>query len=386
MPTALLAPSDRESNDPDGGSPSVIAHCPHGVGLRVVRAGTPGAGQRARREDKELAGAREAAYGACVNASTPSARFVEVDEAIDILRRGGLVALPTETVYGLGADALDPSAVARIFSVKGRPTSHPLIVHLADADHLPGWAEVPDEAWLLAERFWPGPLTLVLPRGPLALDAVTGGLGTIGLRVPAHPLTRAVLLGLGSGVAAPSANRFGRISPTTAQHVAADLGVEVDGILDGGPCEVGIESTIVDMSRADGPAVLRQGAITREALAEALGRPVGLRTHADVVGGEERAVAPGQLASHYAPRARLELAPRERIAELARGLSTERVVILGDAELGTDAERWARNLYAALRDADARGPDVILVPVPPAGALAAAVLDRLTRAAAPRSG
>lgn len=317
--------------------------------------------------------------------SPPSARFLTVEEAIAILRRGGLVALPTETVYGLGADALDPMAVARIFSVKGRPTTHPLIVHLADADHLPGWAEPPAEAWALAERFWPGPLTLVVPRGPLALDAVTGGLPTIGVRVPAHALTRAVLLGLGSGVAAPSANRFGRISPTTAAHVAADLGDEVDGILDGGPCEVGIESTIVDLSGPEGPAILRHGAITREALEEALGRPVALRTSAAVEGGRERATAPGQLASHYAPRARLELAPRERIAELARGLSAgARVVVLGDEALGVTAESWAQNLYAALREADARGPEVILVPVPPAGALAAAVLDRLTRAAAPR--
>ena len=320
---------------------------------------------------------------AAVSPSLQSARAVGVDEAVAILRRGGLVALPTETVYGLGADALDPRAVARIFAVKGRPANHPLIVHLADADHLPGWAAVPDDAWLLAARFWPGPLTMVLPRGPLALDAVTGGLATVGLRVPAHALTRAVLLGLGSGVAAPSANRFGRISPTTAAHVAEDLGGDIDGILDGGPCEVGIESTIVDLSGAE-PAVLRQGAITREALAEALGRPVGLCTEAVVEDGHERAAAPGQLASHYAPRARLELAPRDRIAGIMRARAAERIIVLDEAALGPTADTWAKNLYAALRAADARGPDVILVPAPPAGALAAAVLDRLTRAAAPR--
>ncbi len=325
--------------------------------------------------------------GARVGREATSGRVVGVEEAVSILRRGGLVALPTETVYGLGASALDPEAVARIFAVKRRPRHHPLIVHVADADHLPGWAEVPEAAWRLAERFWPGPLTLVLRRGPLALDAVTGGLATVGLRVPAHPLTQAVLVGLGGGIAAPSANRFGHISPTTAAHVLADLGDEVDGVLDGGPCAVGIESTIVDLSGGEGeaPRVLRLGAITPEAIAEVLGREVGSSLGAQATAEGERALAPGQLASHYAPRARLELWPREAIGARASALVGARVIVLGDAELGVSAESWARGLYAALREADARGPEVILVPVPPPGALMQAVRDRLERAAAPRN-
>lgn len=309
-----------------------------------------------------------------------AARLVDVDRAIAILREGGLVALPTETVYGLGASALDRRAIAAVFATKGRPTHHPLIVHLADADRLPAFAATTDDAWRLAERFWPGPLTLVLPRGPLALDEVTGGLATVGLRVPAHPLTLSVLAGFGAGVAAPSANRFGRISPTSAAHVAAEL--PTVPILDGGPCAVGVESTIVDLS-GDVPAVLRLGAVTPEAIAETLGRPVALRTEAAKTAGGERAVAPGQLASHYAPRARLELVPRDRLAARRAELSGA-IVVLGDAELGHDAATWARSLYDALRRADATGPDVILVPTPPPGALAAAVLDRLRRAAAPR--
>jgi len=322
--------------------------------------------------------------GPGVEHQSSDVHWVGVDEAIAILRAGGLVALPTETVYGLGANALDPVAIARIFKVKRRPEHHPLIVHLSDADHLLGWAEVPDLAWVLAEHCWPGPLTIVLRRGPLALDVTTGGLPTVGLRVPAHPLTQAVLAGLGGGVAAPSANRFGHISPTTANHVAQDLAYEVDGILDGGPCEVGIESTIIDLSGLSGPEprLLRQGAIPIERLAELLGRPVALATEAPRRGGEARATAPGQLASHYAPHARLEVVPAFALAAAAaRG---KRTVILGEAELGTTARSWAQNLYAALRTADLQHPDVILVPPPPSGALAAAVLDRLCRAAAPR--
>jgi len=318
-----------------------------------------------------------------VTTEFPATRLVGVAEAVSILREGGLVALPTETVYGLGASALDPAAVARVFRVKGRPEHHPLIVHLADADHLPGWATVPPEAWLLAERFWPGPLTMVLPRGPLALDAVTGGLATVGLRVPAHPLTQAVLAALGAGIAAPSANRFGHVSPTTAAHVAIDLAGDVDGILDGGPCRVGIESTIIDLTGTE-PTVLRLGAITPHALSEALGRPVGLRTHAATTAAGDRATAPGQLASHYAPRARLELVPRAELQARAATHPSASTAVLDDRELGTTAESWAQNLYAALRRVDATGPAVILVPTPPPGALSAAVADRLQRASAPR--
>jgi L-threonylcarbamoyladenylate synthase len=303
---------------------------------------------------------------------------LSLGEAEARLREGGVVAIPTETVYGLAASALSHTAVARIFAVKGRPTHHPLIVHLASFDLVPGWAETTPEAAVLAERFWPGPLTMILRRGPLALDTVTGGLETVGVRVPAHPLTLELLTRLGTGVAAPSANRFGRVSPTRAEHVLDDLGDEVDGVLDGGPAAVGLESTIVDLT-GDAPALLRLGAITPDAIAEVLGRPVLQHLHA------ARAKAPGQLASHYAPRAQLEVVAHDALAERRRALEARgaRVAVLGDV-LGDTAESWARGLYAALREVDSKGPDVILVRTPPAGALHAALSDRLARAAAPR--
>jgi L-threonylcarbamoyladenylate synthase len=294
--------------------------------------------------------------------------------AARVLRAGGLVAFPTETVYGLGADAANEAAVRRVFAVKGRPAGHPLIVHLAAAEELSEWAaEVPREARLLAERFWPGPLTLVLRRGPRVPLAVTGGQETVGLRVPAHPAARALLREFGGGVAAPSANRFGRVSPTTADHVRQDLGADVDFILDGGPCGVGIESTIVDLS-GQAPALLRPGGIPREGLEAALGRPVP----AAGPGGPR---APGRLEAHYAPRARVILAEAEaletRAAELrARGL---RVEIL---RLPEDPEEAARALYASLREADARGAEAVVVAVPPEEGLGLAIADRLRKAAA----
>ncbi|MFO0748797.1 MAG: L-threonylcarbamoyladenylate synthase [Myxococcota bacterium] len=307
-------------------------------------------------------------------------RIVDVAGAVSALRSGRLVALPTETVYGLGANALDPAAVARVFAVKGRPEHHPLIVHLARADLLPGWTTaVPDAAWILAERFWPGPLTIVLRRGPLASDQVTGGLGTVAVRVPDHPLTRAVLEAFGSGVAAPSANRFGKVSPTTAAHVAEDLGDDIDAILDGGPCRVGVESTIVDLSPSDPRewSVLRPGGLDASVLGDALGRPLPV-----AMGGPKK--APGQLAHHYAPNARLEVVPpaasEARLAELEA--AGRQVVRLGAHELGATAEAWAYSLYGAIRRADAARPDVIVVETPPPGALAEAVRDRLTRASA----
>uniref|UniRef100_UPI002FDD1BFD L-threonylcarbamoyladenylate synthase n=1 Tax=Pelomicrobium sp. TaxID=2815319 RepID=UPI002FDD1BFD len=195
----------------------------------------------------------------------------EIAKAVDILRAGGLVAFPTETVYGLGADARNPEAVGKIFAAKGRPQHHPVIVHLAEAAQLEAWAvDIPDGARRLAERFWPGPLTLILRRGPGVPDAVTGGQDTVGLRVPAHPVAQALLQAFGGGIAAPSANRFGRLSPTTAQHVEAELDGAVDLILDGGACPVGIESTIVDCA-GERPTLLRPGHIGREVLEEALG-------------------------------------------------------------------------------------------------------------------
>ena len=311
--------------------------------------------------------------------------LVDVASAARILRAGGLVALPTETVYGLADNGRDQAAVYRVFAVKGRPEFHPLIVHLAGADLLPGWVEdVPEAAWVLARRFWPGPLTLVLKRGALASDQVTGGLDTVAVRVPDHAATLAVLAELGSGVAAPSANRFGRVSPTTAAHVIEDLGADVDAVLDGGPCRVGVESTIVDLSSKDPRewAILRPGGLDASALGEVLGRPLA------VVAGATKVRAPGQMASHYAPRARLEVVPLPLMDERAAAWQADgkRVVRLGQRELGTRADAWARSLYGAIRQADGSGADVILVETPPGGALADAVHDRLSRASRPPPG
>lgn len=316
-----------------------------------------------------------------------------IQAAVEVLRAGGLVAFPTETVYGLGADASNPGAVTRIFTVKGRPPSHPLIVHLGETAMVKEWAaDVPDPAWALAEAHWPGPLTLVLRRSHLVPDEVTGGLDTVGLRVPAQPLARELLGAFGRGVAAPSANRFGRVSPTTADHVRADLGDDVDLVLDGGPCPVGVESTIVDCTQPE-PAVLRPGGISLEDLAATLGRPLPVRAP-----GQETVVrAPGTLLSHYAPGARVEVVEAGVVAQRAAFLLSqgERVALLApypDA-LGTLPEgldllpaaggptHYARCLYDRLREADRRGLDVLLAVPPPPSGLGAAVADRLRRAA-----
>jgi len=303
------------------------------------------------------------------------------------------VALPTETVYGLAANAEDGLAVRRIFAVKGRPSSHPLIVHLADAAAWPGWASAfPPEAKALAEAFWPGPLTLVLPRGPRALDAVTGGQDTVALRVPSHPLALEVLRAFGGGVAAPSANRFGGVSPTTAEHVRRDLGEEVALVLDGGPCTVGVESTIVDVS-GEAPALLRPGGVSREAVEKVLGRSVPKREKGPVR-------APGMLESHYAPHAGVVLVEAAELASRTATLahSGKKVGVLAAAargawtappgvdvlEVPASPEGFAHVLYARLREADLRGCDVVVVVLPPQDGLGLAVRDRLTRAAAPR--
>lgn len=313
--------------------------------------------------------------------------------AVTVLREGGLVAFPTETVYGLGADARDPDAVARLFAVKGRPSDHPVIVHLGSRAELDDWARtVPPAALELAEACWPGPLTLLLPRAAHVPDAVTGGRDTVGLRVPAHPVAQALLGAFGSGLAAPSANRFGQVSPTTAAHVRADLGADVDLVLDGGPCQVGVESTIVDLSGPE-PEVLRPGGTSFERLAEVLGHPVARWQ------GARPVAAPGTLASHYAPLARVELVDAlggaEAVCqEVARHVEAgDSVGVLaadpveglpvGVAQLGPvgDVDAYARVLYDRLRQADRLRLDVVVaVPPPPAG-LGAAVGDRLRRAA-----
>ncbi len=233
----------------------------------------------------------------------------DIARAAGVLRDGGLVAFPTETVYGLGADASSVDAVHRLFAVKGRPADHPVIVHLGDAAQLDDWAiDVDDDARTLTSACWPGPLTVVVRRAPHVPDAVTGGLDTVGLRVPDQPIALALLRAFGGGVAGPSANRFGHVSPTTAADVFADLGDDVDMILDGGPCRVGVESTIVDCSRPE-PAILRLGGTPRERVEELLGRAVPLLDT-----GEVR--APGTLESHYAPQADVELADADSLAEL----------------------------------------------------------------------
>ena len=322
-------------------------------------------------------------------------RGTDVTRAASILARGGLVAFPTETVYGLGGDAASEVAVAKIFAVKGRPRAHPLIVHLAAGEggsppRLDGWArEIPDAAKRLVAAAWPGPLTVILLRGPRVALATTGGAATVGLRVPAHPLAQELLHAFGGGIAAPSANRFGHVSPTTAAHVEADLGSDVDYILDGGPCTVGVESTIVDFSRGH-PVMLRTGGMARAAI-EAIVGPLG-------VADEHAPAAPGTLASHYAPRAEvIAVDPSDVPAAVAaaRGM----VAVLAPAQafldwgdlpalaypLPDDVEAQARHLYAALRDLDARGVDVVIAALPPAVGLGEAVGDRLRRAAGPRT-
>jgi L-threonylcarbamoyladenylate synthase len=318
----------------------------------------------------------------------------DVAAAVEILRRGGLVAFPTETVYGLGADATNPAAVERIFAVKGRPRSHPVIVHLSEGAFLKEWAvDVPAEAWALADTFWPGPLTLILNRADRVPDAVTGGLPTVGLRVPAQPLALALLEAFGDGIAAPSANRFGRVSPTRAEHVRTDLGGAVDLVLDGGACRVGVESTIVDLSRGRA-GVLRPGGVSLDALSEVLGYEVGLRR---LTGDEPGAVrAPGTLPTHYAPEARVEVLPADEVVARAETLLAEghRVGLLAPSPVpglpdGLDALppaggalAYAQVLYQRLREADRRGLDVLLAVPPPDQGIGAAVADRLRRAAA----
>jgi len=309
---------------------------------------------------------------------------IPLHEAVAILKRGGLVAFPTETVYGLGADASNPAAVARLYKVKGRPKGHPVIVHLADVGQLVRWArEIPESATQLAARFWPGPLTLLLKRAPAVGDYLTGGEDTIGLRVPNHSIALELLRQFGAGIAAPSANKFGRISPTTAEHVRNDLGDEVDLILDGGPCEIGIESTIVDLSRGR-PVLLRPGRIGAEEIEATLQVETGPRD-------PSAPRAPGTLESHYAPRHPLRLIPSVqwdevlRTAPLARGVLSFRPRPASDAsamwiEAPSDPVRYARGLYASLRTLDESGCDEILVEEPPASAEWAAVRDRLARA------
>jgi L-threonylcarbamoyladenylate synthase len=307
--------------------------------------------------------------------------------AIDHLRAGRLVGFPTETVYGLGADAGNPDAVRRIFAAKGRPADHPVIVHLYDTGELGRWARsVPEGARRLAAAFWPGPLTLILPRAPNVADVVTGGQDSVGLRVPAHPVAQALLRAFGGGIAAPSANRFGRISPTTAQHVADDLGDAVAQILDGGACAVGIESTIVAFV-GDVPVLLRPGGIDAHDLQRVLGR-------APAVAGDAAPRASGTLVSHYAPRTPADLvdASALRAEMLQLGARDESIAVLARTvarpsdfagvwlRAPADAAAFAHDLYANLRTLDAANADVILIERVPDDDGWLAVRDRVERA------
>ena len=304
-------------------------------------------------------------------------------DAAAVLIAGGLVAFPTETVYGLGADACNAASIARIYSVKGRPADHPLIVHVASMDGLGDWAsDVPAYAIALARDFWPGPMTLVVRRSDLAGDFVTGGQDTVGVRVPNHPvalgLLKAFVRAGGKGVAAPSANRFGNVSPTTAQAVATELGdylADGDQILDGGPCDVGVESTIIDCT-GDVPKILRPGAVTAQMIQECTGL--------EVVGTVEEPVirVSGSLDSHYAPVAKVLLCETPTAGQgfiaHANIQTPEGVVRLASPH--TD-EEFARVLYSALREADVQGLAEVVVMQPIGIGIAVAIRDRLKRAA-----
>jgi L-threonylcarbamoyladenylate synthase len=315
------------------------------------------------------------------------------------LRAGGVVAFPTETVYGLGADARNEDAVRRVFAIKRRPADHPLIVHLAEASQADAWAsEIPETARRLMARFWPGPLTLVLPARDDVPRVVTGGQDSVALRVPGHPMALALLQMFGDGLAAPSANRFGAVSPTEARHVRSAFGLHVDQILDGGPCRFGLESTIVSLLD-EHPRVLRPGALTLSALREVLGKegiefgdPLGERS-------ELSPRVPGALAAHYAPATPLEIHASEalstrawallaqglRVAVLRRNRSLRGMPSLPPSPqflLPARPELYARSLYSRLRELDRFAFDCVLVEAPPLDEAWWAVNDRLTRAAA----
>jgi L-threonylcarbamoyladenylate synthase len=316
----------------------------------------------------------------------PAADPDAIREGAALIARGGLVAFPTETVYGLGADAFNPIALARVFEAKARPSFDPLIVHLAGARDLARVSPSDDpRVRALGARFWPGPLTLVLPRRPDVPDLVTSGLETVAVRVPAHPAAHALIAAAGTPVAAPSANPFGYVSPTTAAHVAELLGGSVDLVLDGGPCAVGVESTILSLA-GEVPVILRPGGTPREALEEALGLPL------EVAGPAERPLAPGQLLKHYATRTPLRLLPGPA-GPLLRGAGRVGLLAWSSAPAGGYAaveilspdgsrETAAAGLFAALRRLDAAGLDLILAEPCDEAGLGHAIMDRLRRAAA----
>jgi L-threonylcarbamoyladenylate synthase len=317
-----------------------------------------------------------------------------IDYAANLLRQGRLVAFPTETVYGLGADASNSDAVRRIFQAKGRPADHPLIVHIPSADSLNDWAlTVPDAAKQLAARFWPGPLAMILNKRPEVPLIVTGGQQTVGLRMPDHPVALRLLRAFGGGIAAPSANRFCRISPTQAAHVEEELGDAVDLILDGGACQVGVESTIVDLS-GNRPKLLRPGHITRLEIEAVLQTELIIVSPQSEQTNQQEVRAPGMMAVHYAPSTMAMLCPADRLTEIIQELTLreKRIGILAynldQAEnrltrvirMPEQAEDYAQALYTSLRELDSLQLDMILVEKPPNTEAWQAINDRLCKA------
>ena len=314
---------------------------------------------------------------------------VEIETAVQALRDGELEAFPTETVYGLGANAQNPAAVRKIFEVKGRPPNHPVIVHLDSPRYLHRWVrEVPESATRLAEAFWPGPLTMVMPRAPNVHDVITGGQDTIAIRVPAHPMAQQLLTAFGGGIAAPSANRYGRLSPTRAEHVREELGETMRVILDGGECQIGLESTIVSFESAGTVRLLRPGSVTAAQMRGIVGE---LLIGADRVSPR----VPGSVPAHYAPSTPLTIVPSGEIDAQADATSSggRRVAVLAQRlplrshkyvtwiNAGRRPESYGRDLYTNLRTLDKAGCLRILVQDVPEGERWEAIRDRLLRAA-----
>ncbi|MDW5417244.1 L-threonylcarbamoyladenylate synthase [Iodobacter sp. CM08] len=313
----------------------------------------------------------------------------DLDQALALLSAGELVGIPTETVYGLAADAAQPLAVAKIFAAKGRPNDHPVIVHIAGKEQLSDWAtDIPEAAWQLCDAFWPGPLTLILKKQAQVSHAVTGGQDTVGLRAPAHPITHELLKRFGGGLAAPSANQFGHVSPTTAQHVRDEFSPEVLSlILDGGACDVGVESTIVSLVGPK-PVLLRPGGVPRAAIEAVLGQTI---EHQKSTSTANIRVS-GLLDSHYAPRTTLLTGTQAQIEAEAIRRSGQKLAIVHTLALTQNisaqsvvmpdnANDYAQVIYATLRDLDQQGLDAILLVLPQGEAAWLAVHDRLGRAA-----
>jgi L-threonylcarbamoyladenylate synthase len=316
-----------------------------------------------------------------------------IKQAADLLKSGRLVAFPTETVYGLGADAENETAIKALFRAKGRPADHPVIVHLKDKDELDGWSsEVTEEANILANKFWPGPLTIVLKRSDKARDSITGGQDTVAIRIPNHPIALALLAEFGGGLIAPSANRFGHVSPTLAEHVVAEFGQELPLVLDGGACQVGIESTIVDLS-GDHPQILRPGMISAGEIADTL----NLTEQSLLTPDNARVRVPGSMPRHYAPQTPLKVVSEEELQAFLEhvgdaGQRLAYAVMSFRAKrddhsvrtwltVPTEPARFARMFYANLRTLDASGADVLLVEALPGTPAWTSLRDRLKRAA-----